>query len=75
LSSSSPNQTGFQYWPVASITTWVTPLAASQATSASNPEVNVGKRPHLMGTSAAPVGARTQVTTLSLGDIHPAQHE
>jgi hypothetical protein len=40
--SSSTYQTGFQYWPVASITTWVTPSAASQAASASSPEVKVG---------------------------------
>jgi hypothetical protein len=41
-SSSSTCQTGFQYWPVASITTWVTPSAANQSASASSPEVKVG---------------------------------
>jgi hypothetical protein len=40
--SSSTYQTGFQYWPVASITTWVTPSAASHPASASSPEVKVG---------------------------------
>ena len=40
--SSSTCHTGFQYWPVASITTWVTASAASQSASASNPEVKVG---------------------------------
>jgi hypothetical protein len=40
--SSSTCHTGFQYWPVASITTWVTPSAASQSASASSPEVKVG---------------------------------
>ena len=40
--SSRTYQTGFQYWPVASITTWVTPSAVSQSASASSPEVKVG---------------------------------
>jgi hypothetical protein len=40
--SSSTYHTGFQYWPVASITTWVTPSAASHLASASSPEVKVG---------------------------------
>lgn len=40
--SSSTYQIGFQYWPVASITTWVTPSACSQSASASRLEVNVG---------------------------------
>jgi hypothetical protein len=39
--SSSTCQIGFQYWPVASITTWVTPSAANQSASASKPEVKV----------------------------------
>src|SRR5215218_4765441 len=33
---------GFQYWPVASITTWVTPSACSQSARVSKLEVNVG---------------------------------
>jgi hypothetical protein len=40
--SSRTYQTGFQYWPVASITTWVTPSAVSHPASASSPEVKVG---------------------------------
>jgi hypothetical protein len=40
--SSSTYQIGFQYWPVASSTTWVTPSAASQSASASSPDVKVG---------------------------------
>jgi hypothetical protein len=40
--SSSTCQIGFQYWPVASITTWVTPSAVNQSASASSPEVKVG---------------------------------
>jgi hypothetical protein len=40
--SSSTCHTGFQYWPVASITTWVTASVASQSASASSPDVKVG---------------------------------
>jgi hypothetical protein len=40
--SSSTYQQGFQYCPVASITTWVTSSAGSQSASASRLEVNVG---------------------------------
>jgi hypothetical protein len=40
--ASSTYQIGCQYWPVASITTWVMPSAASQPASASRLEVNVG---------------------------------
>jgi hypothetical protein len=40
--SSSTYQIGFQYWPVASSTTWVPPSAASQSASASSPDVKVG---------------------------------
>jgi hypothetical protein len=40
--SSSTYQQGFQYCPVASITTWVMPSACSQSASASRLEVNVG---------------------------------
>jgi hypothetical protein len=40
--SSSTYQIGFQYCPVASITTWVTPSACSQSARVSKPEVNVG---------------------------------
>jgi hypothetical protein len=40
--SSSTYQQGFQYWPVASITTFLTPSACSQSASASRLEVNVG---------------------------------
>jgi hypothetical protein len=40
--SSSTHQTGFQSWPVASITTWVTASAASHSPSASSPNVKVG---------------------------------
>jgi hypothetical protein len=70
--SSSTCHTGFQYWPVASITTWVTPSTASQSASASSPEVKVGyvriswRRPLL------PAGTRTQATTSSLATSRPA---
>src|SRR6266540_2539358 len=72
--SSSTYQTGFQYCPVASITTWVTPSAASQSASASRPAVNVAKvrtswrRPRLWG-----AGTRTQATTSSLPTSSPLQ--
>jgi hypothetical protein len=41
--SASSYQMGFQDWPVASITTWVTPSPASHPASASSPEVKVWK--------------------------------
>jgi hypothetical protein len=40
--SSSTYQQGFQSWPVASITTWVTPSVCSQSARVSRLEVNVG---------------------------------
>src|SRR4051794_10218007 len=73
--SSSTYQIGFQYWPVASITTSVTLLACSQSANASSPEVNVGntrssdRRPLPPG-----AGVRTQATTSSLPTSNPAQH-
>ena len=40
--SSSTYQTGFQYWPVASMTTWVTPSAVNQSAKASRLALKVG---------------------------------
>jgi hypothetical protein len=64
---------GFQYWPVASITTRVTPSPASQAASASSPEVNVWKVRTSWARPPPPSGTRTQATTSSLATSNPAQ--
>src|ERR687898_410163 len=61
--SSRTYQTGFQYWPVASSTTRVTPSAASHPASASSPEVKVGNvrtSPWLVG--GRPAGPTDQAT-------------
>jgi hypothetical protein len=71
--SSSTYQTGFQYWPVASITTWVTPSWASQTASASSPEVNVRNVRTSWVRPPRPSGTRTQATTSSLATSNPAQ--
>src|SRR6266508_2510292 len=71
--SSSTYQMGFQYWPVASITTWVTPSPASQAASASSPEVNVWNVRTSWSRPPCPSGTRTQATTSSLATSNPAQ--
>jgi hypothetical protein len=71
--SSRTYQTGFQYWPVASITTWVTPSAASHPASASSPEVKVGKVRTSWRRPPWPSGTRTQATTSSLATSRPAQ--
>ena len=73
--SSRTNQTGFQYDPVASIATSVTPSAANQSAIASNEPVNEEnvrvcfRRPRPPG-----LGVRTQATTSSLPMSIPAQH-
>jgi hypothetical protein len=67
--SSSTCHTGFQYWPVASITTWVTPSAASHPASASSPEVKVGNLRTSWARPPRPSGTRTQATTSVLGHI------
>jgi hypothetical protein len=64
---------GFQYWPVASITTWVTPSAASHPASASSPEVKVWKVRTSWSRPPCPSGTRTQATTSSLATSNPAQ--
>src|SRR6266498_4180590 len=73
--SSSTYQTGFQYWPVASITTWVTPSASSQSASAARSALKVAnvrtswrRRPPAPG-----AGVRTQATTSRLATSNPAQ--
>jgi hypothetical protein len=71
--SSSTYQHGFQYWPVASITTWVTPSAASHSASASRPDVKVGKVRTSSRRPPRPSGARTQATSSSLPTSSPAQ--
>src|SRR5215218_3506710 len=71
--SSRTYQTGFQYWPVASITTRVTPSAASHPASASNPEVKVGNVRTSWARPPRPSGTRTQATTSSLATSNPAQ--
>jgi hypothetical protein len=64
---------GFQYWPVASITTWVTPSAVSQSDSASSPEVKVWNVRTSWARPPHPSGTRTQATTSSLATSNPAQ--
>jgi hypothetical protein len=64
---------GFQYWPVASITTWVTPSAASHPASASSPEVKVWNVRTSWSRPPCPSGTRTQATTSSLATSNPAQ--
>ena len=64
---------GFQYWPVASITTSVTASAASQSASASSPEVKVGNVRTSWSRPPCPSGTRTQATTSSLATSNPAQ--
>jgi len=71
--SSRTYQTGFQYWPVASITTRVTPSPASHPASASNPEVKVGNVRTSWARPPRPSGVRTQATTSSLATSNPAQ--
>jgi hypothetical protein len=71
--SSSTYQIGFQYWPVASITTWVTPSPASHPASASNPEVKLGNVRTSWARPPCPSGTRTQATTSSLATSNPAQ--
>jgi len=65
-------QTGFQYWPVASITTWVTPSAPSQAAISSNAPVNVENVRISWRRRPAPPGVRTATTTSSLPTSNPA---
>ena len=71
--SSSTYQMGFQYWPVASITTWVISSAASHPASASNPEVKVEYVRTSWSRPPCPSGTRTQTTTSSLATSNPAQ--
>jgi hypothetical protein len=71
--SSSTYQMGFQYWPVASITTWVTPSPASHPANASSPEVKVWKVRTSWARPPRPSGTRTQATTSSLATSNPAQ--
>jgi hypothetical protein len=52
---------------------WMTAGGAAAAISASNPEVKVGNVRTSWTRPPRPSGTRTQVTTSSLGDIHPAQ--
>src|SRR5215216_616677 len=73
LRSSNTCHTGFQYWPVASITTWVTASAAGQSASASRPAVKVGKLRTSWRRPLAPSGTRIQATTSSLATSRPAQ--
>src|SRR6266511_5319296 len=71
--SSRTYQIGFQYWPVASITTWVTPSPASHPANASSPEVNVGNVRTSWSRPPRPSGTRTHATTSSLATSNPAQ--
>src|SRR5215216_2775961 len=71
--SSSTYQIGFQYWPVASITTWVTASAASHPASASSPAVKVENVRTSWARPPRPSGTRTQATTSSLATSNPAQ--
>jgi hypothetical protein len=73
--SSSTYQHGFQYWPVASITTRVTPSWASHSASASSPEVNVWNVRTSWSRPPRPSGTRTHATTSSLATSNPAQRE
>jgi hypothetical protein len=69
--SSSTHQHGFQYWPVASITTRVTSSPASQPASAWEPRGERLERPHLLASAAAPVGDAHAGHHLVLGDVQP----
>ena len=71
--SSSTYHTGFQYEPVASIATSVTPSAANQSAIASSPEVKDGNvRVSLRRPPPPGPGVRTQATTSSLPMSIPA---
>src|SRR5829696_7815450 len=71
--SSSTYQIGFQHWPVASSTTWVTPSAASHPASASSPAVKVENVRTSWPRPPCPSGVRTQATSSSLATSNPAQ--
>ena len=72
ISSHSTAQTGFQYTPVASITTCVTPWLFSHADKRSRSAVVVANV-STWRTTRAPSAMRAQATTLSLWMSRPAQ--
>src|SRR6266516_3986377 len=78
-SSSTPRASstyliGFQYGPVASITTCVTPSAASQSANRSKSALKVGNARTSCRRAPPPgPGVRTQATTSSLATSNPAQ--
>src|SRR5918996_5907594 len=71
--SSSTYQHGFQYWPVASITTWATPCSVSQSARASRSALKVLKVRTSWQRPPAPSATRTQATSSSLPMSSPAQ--
>ena len=75
-SSKSPSericQTGFQYTPVASIATGVTPFSASQSANPNRPAV-VAAKVFTSVTTLPSLASRTQATTVSLWTSRPAQ--
>jgi len=72
--SSSTYHTGFQYWPVASMTTSLIPFALNQSASASNPDVNAENvRSSLLRPFPDNDGVRAHATTSSLPTSRPAQ--
>jgi hypothetical protein len=68
-------QIGFQYTPVASIATWVTPSPTSQSRSSRNEAVNVRNRRTVETRSPSAPGVRTQAITVFLCTSNPAHRE
>jgi hypothetical protein len=73
----TPTRPASSCWPVASITTRVTPSQASQAANAWEPRGEGLKRPHLLDTATAPIGGAHARHHLVGGDIQPgaARHQ
>ena len=70
--SSSTYHTGFQYDPVASITTSVTPSAANQSAIASKSAVNVENVRVCLSRPPPSAGVRTHAVTSALPTSTPA---
>ena len=71
--SSRTVQTGYQYTPVDSITTWVTPPSSSQSRKDSSPFIVVRKVRIVFSRSSGPApGVRMHATTVFLCTSRPA---
>jgi hypothetical protein len=68
-------QTGFQYTPVASIATWVTPSATSHSRSCRSESVNVANRRTVEARPPFEFGVRTHAITVFLCTSNPAHRE